>query len=456
MSLSEPGNHATLADWRDNRGAQQVQGRPKLLFLARPFPPARRSSCTRTWNIAKQLTVLGWEVTVVTPYPSVWRQADDPAEVEAKLRQKGIKRILTDHHWRFLAHNRFICWDQGLGRVFAGGCRAIARSMGLDNGVGWIAPAELACSTLSMGDVDVILATSSPPSAFRLAKRLSKRLGCPYVMDYRDPWTQNPHREKAPLTRRIREEARLLSGSAAVTIVSSSWAKTLERQHGVGSKLHVITNGYDPEDLSNVKPVEFGHFAIVYAGVLYPPKRVITPVMQAIKWIKEKYDGSAGEYYFHYYGSHLEHVREEATRADVTDRVVLHGQVSRAEALSAVKGASVNVVITSVADQASLEERGIVTGKIFDAVGLGATILLICPPDGDAEIVIKDTALGQTFRGSQTDQIAAFLWDVMSGRRAMQPGNPAAYSWPHIAKRLDGILRGVLERHPVAIKKTNN
>jgi glycosyltransferase involved in cell wall biosynthesis len=274
-------------------------------------------------------------------------------------------------------------------------------------------------------------------------------------MDYRDPWTQNPHREKPALARRIREEARLLSESAAVTIVSSSWAETLERQHGVGSKLHVITNGYDPEDLSNVKPVDFGHFAIVYAGVLYPPKRIISPVMQALKHIKDKYDGIAKEYYFHYYGSHHERVREEARRADVTDRVVLHGQVSRAEALSAAKGASVNVVITSVADQASLEERGIVTGKIFDAVGLGAPILLICPPNGDAEVVIKATALGRTFQGSQTDQIASFLWDIMSGR-TMEPGNPAAYSWPHIAKTLDGILRGVLEPHAVTMKRIDN
>lgn len=439
------GSPITSAELHASRNPGPDKRRPKLLFLARPFPPAQRSSCTRTWNIAKQLTRLGWDVTVVTPHPSVWRQVDDPEAVEAKLKQMGIKRILTDHRWRFIAHNRFNCRDYGVGRVLAGGCRVIARSLGLDNGIGWITPAERACSTLSRGDVDLILATSSPPSAFRLAERLSARLGCPYIMDYRDPWTENPHREKPPLARRVREEARLLAGSAAVTIVSSSWAETLDRQHGIGSKLHVVTNGYDPDDLSQVKAIEFGHFAIVYAGVLYPPKRVITPLMQAFKRIQERVNGSAPEFYFHYYGSHGEHIREEAISAGVMDRVVIHGQVSRGEALAAVKGASVDVVITSVADEAPREELGIVTGKIFDAVGLRSPILLICPPGSDAEIVIKETGLGGAFKGSEVDGIAGFLWDLMSGHD-IQPTNLAAYSWANIAQRLDGVCRGVIRQ----------
>jgi glycosyltransferase involved in cell wall biosynthesis len=283
-----------------------------------------------------------------------------------------------------------------------------------------------------------------PVSAFRLAKKLSERLGCPYVMDYRDPWTQNPHRETAAPAKLIQEEKRLLAGSAAVTIVSRSWGEVLDRQHGVDSKLHVITNGYDPEELARVEPVQFGHFAIVYAGVLYPPKRVITPVMRAIKRLKENSNGITNECYFHYYGAHQEHVVEEAKQAGVSEHVVLHGQVSRAEAFSAVKGANVAVVITTVLDEASKEEQGIVTGKIFEAVGLGTPILLICPSGSDAESVIRETGLGQAFRGSDVDGIAGFLRDLIAGH-AIRSENLAEYSWANIGKRLDRILRGVLE-----------
>lgn len=438
-------------------GAQRREAlgrRPRLLFLARSFPPARRSSCTRTWNMAKYLARLGWDVTVVTPEPSVWRQIDNPEEIEVRLRKEGIKRILSDHRWRYLEAHLLNCHNEGLGWLVGGICRMVARRLGIDNAVGWRIAAEEACSTLSKGDADLILATALPVSAFRLAKKLSDRLGCPYVMDYRDPWTQNPHREAAAPSKLVQEEKRLLAGSAAVTIVSPSWGEVLDRQHGVDSKLHVITNGYDPEDLSQVEPAQFGHFAIVYAGVLYPPKRVITPVMRAIKRLKENSAGRANECYFHYYGAHQEHVVEEAKRAGVSEHVVLHGQVSRAEAFSAVKGANVAVVITTVLDEASKEEQGIVTGKIFEAVGLGAPILLICPSGSDAESVVRETGLGQAFRGNDVDGIADFLQDLIAGP-AVRSEKVAEYSWVNIGQRLDQILRGVLDTHSSAQQKAS-
>lgn len=55
-----------------------------------------------------------------------------------------------------------------------------------------------------------------------------------------------------------------------------------------GPNLHVISNGFNPVEVAAVKPYEFGHFAIMYAGNFYPPKRVITPVMQALRCFSEK------------------------------------------------------------------------------------------------------------------------------------------------------------------------
>jgi hypothetical protein len=166
--------------------------------------------------------------------------------------------------------------------------------------------------------------------------------------------------------------------------------------------------------------------------------------VRALKRLEERLDGRSNQCYFHYYGPHQEHVSEEAKEAGVTERIVLHGQVSRAEALSAVKGANLDVVITSIYDAASKEEQGIVTGKIFDAVGLGAPILLISPSGSDAEIVLTETGLGQAFRGSDVNGIASFLWERISGR-TVHPGNLSEYSWPNIGKKLDLILREAID-----------
>jgi hypothetical protein len=425
-------------------GSQQEgapNGRPKLLFLACPFPPLRGTACIRTWNIAKYLARLGWEVTVVTPHPSVWRYVNSPEATDLQLRREGIRRISTDYRWGWLAPEFRKCWNHGLAWFIGGIGRVIARRLDVDNGVGWIRAAEQACTTLTPNDVDVILATGAPFAAFKLAKRLSERLRRPYVLDYRDPWTGNPHRARPARPVTVREEASLLADCAAATIVSPSWGEAMDRRFALGPKLHVITNGYDPEELADVKPYEFGHFAIVYAGGFYPPKRVISPVMAALKRLKETMHGRGGEWYFHYYGGQAGHVREEAERFGVMEQIVLHGSVSRAEALAAVKGAGVAVVITTVTEEATMADKGIMTGKVFEPLGLGTPILLVSPPGSDVEIMAETTGLAQRFTGSDVAGMASFLAGVISGRTII-PKGVEAYAWTSIARRFDAILRG--------------
>jgi glycosyltransferase involved in cell wall biosynthesis len=422
----------------EQKGASH--GRPKLLFLACSFPPVRSTACIRTWNIAKYLARLGWDVTVVTPHHSVWRFVDNPQDIELQLRREGIRRILTDHRWRCLAAEFQNCWNQGLGWFIGGVCRYIARRLGVGNGVGWIRAAEQACATLTPDDVDVILATGTPFTAFKLAKRLSERLGRPYVLDYRDPWTGNPHRVRPARRATIREEARLLADCATATIVSPSWGKAMDSRFKLGPKLHVITNGYDPEELADIKPYEFGHFAIVYTGGFYPPKRGISPVMAALKCLKETIHGRGSEWYFHYYGGQAGHVRDEAERFGVMDQIVLHGSVPRSEALAAVKGAGVAVVITTVTEEATPADKGIMTGKVFEPLGLGTPILLVAPPGSDVETIAETTGVARRFTGNDVAGMASFLAEVMSGRAVARKG-VETYAWTNIARRFDAILR---------------
>jgi glycosyltransferase involved in cell wall biosynthesis len=95
----------------------------------------------------------------------------------------------------------------------------------------------------------------------------------------------------------LKQEAELHESSRAVTTVSPSLLSgrvTHER------KVHVITNGFDPEEMASIEPYEFGHFAIVYAGTFYSPKRVITPFMAALKRLQDV--DHLGHWRFHYYG----------------------------------------------------------------------------------------------------------------------------------------------------------
>ena len=434
---------SVLASESVRREGNKAVPRPKLLFLAYYFPPLNSTGCVRTWNIAKYLSRSGWDVTVVTPDPSLWRKVNDSKQVETDLDRERIRRLSTGHRWRCLSPGDLKCWNHNLGWLIGGVCRTIARHLGVETLVGWEREVERTCAALSHEDVDVILASGPPFVSFRLAKSLSGQLGCPYVLDYRDAWEVTPDIEVRG-TSVPGEEHKIIEASSAVTAVSPS---LLNGRHSLGSKFHVITNGFDPDELGQVQPHRFGHFAIVYAGSFYFPMRVITPVMQALKRLKEKQTNRNPEWRFHYYGVQGDHVRQEARRFEVVENVVLHGKVPRSEALSAVRGASVSVVITSVLEEKADRDGGIVTGKLFEALGLGTPVLFVGPSGSDADAITETTGLVRRVTAKDVEGMTTFFQEVMSGKI---PGvrSPDTYAWPNLIKGFDAVLRKTIRTDP--------
>lgn len=408
--------------------------KPRLLFLAWTFPPSELIGAVRAWNMALQLSNLGWAVTVMTPDPEIlgWKSRQlPPAAASLDLRYTG-------HDLRWLmpggpaATNPLVRIARGVAR------RAVAFS-GLEHGVGWNRHALERGRDFRPGEFDVVLATGRPFASFAAARRLARRLGCPYVVDYRDSWTSNPRERLTAFGLARLRERRLLRDAAAVLAVSPSLAASLDQRLTAG-KLHVVTNGFDPDELANVIPHDFGHFAFVYAGTFYPPNVVIAPVVRALAIVER--EDPRGDWRFHYYGANVAHVSREFADAGLQHRLVAHGPVSRQEALSAVAGAGMPIVITSVVDPAPRGEKAIVTGKLFEFVGLRKPALLVAPPGSDAEEIANVAGLIGRFSGREPERMAAFMRDAMSGRSLLAK-TPEAFAWPAIAPALDAILRRV-------------
>jgi glycosyltransferase involved in cell wall biosynthesis len=417
-------------------------GRPRrrrLLLIAYYFPPANGIGGVRAFNIAKWLSREDWEVTVVTPAVEAWRNTENTETVERDLAREGIRCIRANHHWRILSPAHLACPDSWAWSLFGGVSRRVARLGGLEVEIGWMHEAERACAGLEPRDVDVILATGKPFGSFELARRLGERLRRPFVLDYRDLWTTNPHAISEPRASTIRIEDRLLEECAEAIAVSPGVAADLEARCPPGKRVHVVTNGYDPEELAQVQPFDFGHFAIVYAGLFYPPKRVISPVMAALRLLRDRRPGRQGDWAFHYYGGNSNHVRLAATQYGLSDRLVLHGLLPRARVLEAVKGAGLSVVVASVKESSSNRDRGIVTGKVFDAIGLGSPMLIVAPQGSDLEEIVRTAGRGARFSGGQADPMSSYLERVIEGK-APPAHRPEAYAWPNLVRELDSIL----------------
>jgi glycosyltransferase involved in cell wall biosynthesis len=412
------------------------------LFLAYYFPPVRSIASVRSWNIAKNLSRMGWDVTLVTPDPSLWRDPDKSIDVSALSRALGIRFVYTGHKWRFLNPDHLRCADKGIGGYAAKLACRVSLLFRIEREAGWNRAALKACSQLRSDDFDVILATGSPFWAFWVAEKVARKFQKPFVLDYRDLYTANPHLTRNAAFHLARKEQRHLLKAAAVTVVSDSMRQSMQKRYGVGGKTYVVTNGYDPEELNATSAERFDHFAIVYAGQFYPPISVVTPIMALLARLKAVHGRPMPRWAFHYYGEAKDSVQNEAMRFGVAEHVVIHGLVPRGESLAATRGAGVAVVVISVKSDSTLEERGLITGKIFEPIGLSTPILLIAPPGTDAEAILETAGVGTRDEGGDIDGMTDYVLQLMSGLR---PGKrrPEEYEWGNVAKHLDKVLRSV-------------
>lgn len=415
---------------------------PRLLFIARSFPPVATIASIRLSSIARHLTRNGWDVTVLAPEPGLLKEPANHAGL-VTLQQEGVSVIHTGMLGRCLLPAFFKqVWPWSTKPV-GGLARRTARMLDLDDGIGWIRPALDAAAVLKPGDVDLILASGAPFSSFEIARRLGNRLDCPYVLDYRDPWTQKDFHTRPSQAHTRNLEHRICRDAAAIIHVSPMLVPRHVEEFGGSGRVFSVTNGFDPEVLDAVVPTRFDHRAIVYAGRFYPPHRVIQPVLAALKLIMDAPGDAYSDLRFHYYGVDSGQVNEAAREHGVESLIVDHGRVPQSESFSASKGASINVVVTSVMAQVDQGILGNLPGKLFEVIGLGSPVLLISPEGSQARQILDKSGSGLGFSGSEPENTAAGIRELL-GR---QPGRTEAadeFSWPSLAKSLDNILRSQL------------
>lgn len=415
---------------------------PRLLLLAFPFPPARAVGGVRCANLAKHLSRLGWQVTVVTIHPNLLADPDPSmTDMEAWFRETGVQRVWTGHGLRMLYGGYLVerWWERGA--LVRKAASAWVRWTGMDRGVGWIRPVMKACAHLRPGDVDIVMASGSPFASFEAAGRLGRRLHARVVLDYRDLWTMAPHQPCLLPTWIRKKEQNLIDQAAHVLAVSEPMAQCLVHTFGHAEKISVLTNGFDPETFRAVVPRHFDQPTIVYAGTFYPPLRVIDPVLKAMGQVNRSGLAQAQQLRLLYLGPHGEAVRKAAEVYGALAWVDICGRVPRLDVYAAMKGALAVAVITSVERTASSEVDSILTGKLFEAMGCAAPVLLVAPEDSEADRVVTETRTGQAFVGADIEHMAAWLRLRMAGKREAAEPEIQAYAWPELARRVDRLLR---------------
>ncbi len=246
---------------------------PRVLFIAYLFPPIANSGTRRSLSFVNHLPNFGWEPLVLTV-------ADPPAE---PLDPGMLAEVAPGTRVERVPLASRTLADLAAGFVARG-----ARRKQLAEGLEWrlralvAVPDQIASwypSAVRRGvelhrevGFDAIYATAWPYSSFVIARAISQRTGCPYVLDYRDEWKPSgtmAWETQSWLQGLINPRLERWAGARAahVVTVTRTLVDVIRRDSGA-RHVHCITNGFEPSDFAAAlvqPPDEF--VRVAYTGV---------------------------------------------------------------------------------------------------------------------------------------------------------------------------------------------
>lgn len=293
--------------------------------------------------------------------------------------------------------------------------RFASRALALpDDRVGWLPFAIPAADHILRSQaVRYVLTSSFPHSTHLIGAWLKKEYRIRWVADFRDGWTQNPYfsHHATPLHRKLsaRWEARVAREADALLTVSEPIARHL-RTLTDPAKVHVIPNGYDPEDFDGVEPIEFDRFTLAYTGTLFM-QRSPDNLLAALRGLLDSHPGLADNlqviFRTKFKPEHIASIHQ----LGLQDVVHNWGLGSYREALQLQKSADALLVLEGEAPNSEI----MLTQKIFEYLATGKPVVAVCPPGALADLV-RRTSAGVVISPHNIFRLKEVLHELFLGR----------------------------------------
>jgi glycosyltransferase involved in cell wall biosynthesis len=372
------------------------------LMITYYFPPLGGIGVQRSAKFVKYLPHQGWNPVVLTVRDN-WRNrmeqgvdhsldADIPEQVE----------VIRSQSREYAAIHQLL-FRLGLRKALIG-LEHLVPFLPHYYKIGWY-PFAIRAGRLKLNSapVDVIYSSSTPYVAHFIGRALSREYGIPWVADFRDPWTQRTYGRpralfQAKLDRRL-ERIVLESADAIVANTPTNKQAICGEFHVSADKVHVIPNGYDPEDFDHFEdsvPQE-ERFVISCVGTFYE-----MPDTGAFFRAYRRFYDDHPDAYLRFLGPRLRGVR------DAFDRVLTPGSWEarqRIEHSEAVRIMQRSAVL--LANLPLVTDVHWIPGKLYEYLAARRPILFIGPTLGDAATILQRAGTGLIVANEETAILTA-------------------------------------------------
>lgn len=398
-----------------------------ILLVCHYYPPSAGAAVQRPLLMAKYLRRMGHRVTVLTTGAFGELPDDAPQEVHRtydlqllQARLRGDRRATP-----ILEADTYSNRPHPLSYVLVPEALVLA----------WAPFAVAAAVRLQRRKRFDCVITTSPPESGHLAGLALQRMGAAWIADVRDGWVFESYRP--PWRTRIQDrldralERRLMRAADAVTTVAEPLVDYFRDELGADATL--VPNGWDPEQLDGAAAdshaaqtlLDPERVSLVHAGRLEVVGRDPAPLVEALRRLASDDPDTAARLELVFAGTFTERERALLSEDVGPARIVVAGNLPRADALALQRAADGLLLIT--AGSRTHE----VTGKVFEYLGVGRPILALAEGT-EAARVVREAGAGLTVRPGDA-QAARVALEAFARGEVAPPADDARRRWAYPA-----------------------
>ena len=378
------------------------------LFVAYHYPPeASSSGVLRTLKYTRHLVEHGWRVTVLT------LRRDAYGEVDASLERQIPEAVRVVRTGYINTKRHLSLWGRYPSFL------AVP-----DRWIGWYPWAVRAARRLYAEDpFELVYSTSPHATTHIIAGSISNWSGVPWVMDFRDPWYEEPPEPGTPaivhwMARRLERRA-ISRARFVVTSTSRLQGELVTRYPQQRGKIRCIFNGYDEADFAALPEPKLrgdGILRVVHAGSINAEFRDPTPLLRALRRASDEGGVELQHVYLRFIGPGPYADSPAMTRAvqelGLGDNIEFVARVPYAEALQQIADADVLLLL-----QASADTVGLVPAKLYEYVRAGHPVLAAVWPGITAD-VLRETEGGWAVDPRDESALVEAWTEIYRGWRA--------------------------------------
>ncbi|MDN5214222.1 glycosyltransferase family 4 protein [Fulvivirgaceae bacterium BMA12] len=292
-----------------------------------------------------------------------------------------------------------------------------------------------------------VITTGPPHSMHLIGLGLKKKCNIRWIADFRDPWSNWDLLNKLKVSSLSRSfhrrlEKKVLTHADVVLTVSNRLARDLTALGAKNTK--VITNGVDVDqiNLDFSQPNAVDKFRISYVGLL---NELRDPgfLWEGLSELILENPHLADEIEFNLAGIVSESILTRLENDPVLKKVLNYkSYIAHEQVFEEIRRSAVLLVILNKSDNA----KWIIPGKLYEYLIARRKILLIGPPESDAEEILQQTKAGENINFGDKLKLKETLLhcyeNYKSGRVVMENTGIDKYS----RKMLTGELAKILDK----------